>query len=306
VRILLTGDADVSAAVKAVNDGQIFRFLSKPCEVQVIRTALDDAVKYHELLTGERQLLQKTLLGAIKAMADIMSLASPTVAGRALRLRRRVAALASLLGVEERWQLEAAALLSYLGHVSLPTFLTEKLIRGVEVEPELAARARNSIRAANRVIARVPRLERVSAILRAVLEDKDTTDPVMERRFKGPTADPVHVQLLNLAIQTDRLESERLCPESIRETLAASGAYPPAMLDALAAILLERENPRRRAQIAIGSVRVGMVLDEDLKTARDILVAPRGCEVTASFLQHIRSVSTQLPERVTVLLREAS
>ena len=31
VRILLTGYTDADAAIDAVNDGQIFRFLSKPC-----------------------------------------------------------------------------------------------------------------------------------------------------------------------------------------------------------------------------------------------------------------------------------
>ena len=31
VRMLLTGNADLNAAVEAVNQGQIFRFLTKPC-----------------------------------------------------------------------------------------------------------------------------------------------------------------------------------------------------------------------------------------------------------------------------------
>ncbi len=31
VRVLLTGQADMAAAIKAINEGQIFRFLTKPC-----------------------------------------------------------------------------------------------------------------------------------------------------------------------------------------------------------------------------------------------------------------------------------
>ena len=31
IRILLTGHADTDAAIAAVNDGQLFRFLTKPC-----------------------------------------------------------------------------------------------------------------------------------------------------------------------------------------------------------------------------------------------------------------------------------
>ena len=38
VRIMLTGNADVSAAIDAVNQGNIFRFLTKPCEQQTLLT----------------------------------------------------------------------------------------------------------------------------------------------------------------------------------------------------------------------------------------------------------------------------
>jgi two-component system, probable response regulator PhcQ len=44
VRILLTGDPQLDAAVRAINEGEIFRFLTKPCSPamldQVIREAL--------------------------------------------------------------------------------------------------------------------------------------------------------------------------------------------------------------------------------------------------------------------------
>ena len=35
IRIMLTGFADVGAAVDAINEGQIFRFLNKPCPSEV-------------------------------------------------------------------------------------------------------------------------------------------------------------------------------------------------------------------------------------------------------------------------------
>src|SRR5882724_1862128 len=33
VYLMLTGNQDIQTAMKAVNDGQVFRFLNKPCEV---------------------------------------------------------------------------------------------------------------------------------------------------------------------------------------------------------------------------------------------------------------------------------
>ena len=40
VRIMLTGYSDVSAAMDAVNQGNIFRFLAKPCEQEVLSNAI--------------------------------------------------------------------------------------------------------------------------------------------------------------------------------------------------------------------------------------------------------------------------
>jgi len=43
-RILLTGQTELSAAVRAIDDGQIFRFLSKPCPPEALDKCLREAV----------------------------------------------------------------------------------------------------------------------------------------------------------------------------------------------------------------------------------------------------------------------
>ena len=61
VRILLTGHADIDAALRAVNDGGIFRFLTKPCPPPTLRQALRDAVEHHRMVTADRQLMAARL-----------------------------------------------------------------------------------------------------------------------------------------------------------------------------------------------------------------------------------------------------
>src|SRR5438874_2087063 len=41
VRVMLTGNADQQTAVEAVNRGQIFKFLNKPCDAEVLVRALE-------------------------------------------------------------------------------------------------------------------------------------------------------------------------------------------------------------------------------------------------------------------------
>ena len=89
-RLLLTGNADVRSAIAAINDGHIFRFLTKPCPPEVLIAAVDQAIAQYRLVTAERVLLQETLHGSVKALVDVLALASPVAFGRAARCQRLI------------------------------------------------------------------------------------------------------------------------------------------------------------------------------------------------------------------------
>jgi len=56
-------------------------------------------------------------------------------------------------------------------------------------------------------------------------------------------------------------------------------------------------------EIPLSALTVGMVIDQDVVTGRKVLIAPRGCEVTPSFIEHLRHFAKQLPQlKVAVLL----
>ncbi len=54
IRMLLTGHADMEAAAEAVNKGDIFRFLLKPCAAEELRRAIEEACERREELEAER------------------------------------------------------------------------------------------------------------------------------------------------------------------------------------------------------------------------------------------------------------
>lgn len=53
VRVLLTGQADMEAAISAVNEGNIFRFLTKPCPTGMLVKSLMACAEQYHLLTAE-------------------------------------------------------------------------------------------------------------------------------------------------------------------------------------------------------------------------------------------------------------
>lgn len=57
VRILLTGHATLEAAMRAVNEGEIYRFFTKPWDDTQLRFALMSAVEKYDLEAENRRLL---------------------------------------------------------------------------------------------------------------------------------------------------------------------------------------------------------------------------------------------------------
>jgi signal transduction histidine kinase len=76
IRLLLTGQATLEGAASAINEGQIFRFLIKPCSGSHLIQALDDAVEQYRLVTADRQLLEHKLGAMSSHLVRVERLAS--------------------------------------------------------------------------------------------------------------------------------------------------------------------------------------------------------------------------------------
>jgi two-component system probable response regulator PhcQ len=53
VRIILTGHATLDSAIVAINKGEIFRFLTKPCNAAQLRETIREALQHHRDLNRQ-------------------------------------------------------------------------------------------------------------------------------------------------------------------------------------------------------------------------------------------------------------
>lgn len=58
-RLLCTGYTDVSAVVDAINEGSVFRYITKPWDEKFLRSVLSQAVEQHDLLVDRRNLIDE-------------------------------------------------------------------------------------------------------------------------------------------------------------------------------------------------------------------------------------------------------
>ncbi len=133
VRILLTGYASFESAVSAVNQGNVFRFLSKPCSKEDLAKALRDGVEQFALIKSQRELhtlvrLQKLMDGVVIGLSTLVEKRDPYTAGHQRRVAQLACAIAARMGFGDE-QLEAlrvAALLHDIGKVYVPSDFLNK------------------------------------------------------------------------------------------------------------------------------------------------------------------------------------
>jgi len=72
VRIILTGQASLESAIRAINEGEIYRFLTKPCNIVDLTVTVRQAIEQRELLKENQRLLDlvKKQATSIEAMEN--------------------------------------------------------------------------------------------------------------------------------------------------------------------------------------------------------------------------------------------
>ncbi|MCX8053347.1 MAG: response regulator [Armatimonadetes bacterium] len=285
VRIMLTGNADLQAAIAAVNEGNIFRFLTKPVSPDTLLKTLQAAVQQYNLITSERVLLQKTLSGSIQVLIDVLSLTNPIAFSRASRIRRYIQRMASYLSIKTSWQFELAALLSQVGCVALDPAILEKTRRGQSLTPQEEEALNSHPTVAQRLLANIPRLESVAEMVGL----QQVPFASFTSRSVSGSSDVVNLgaQMLRVALDFDQLVNNGESPEdAIKVMVSRPDLYNPRLVLALGDTHAVSANVDART-VRASDLRVGMKIVKDIRSKAGILLVAGGQEVTESILEYL-------------------
>jgi len=295
VRVMLTGFADLESAIAAVNEGHVFRFLTKPCSTDTMKGALDAALEMHRLITAERELLRGTLWGSIKMLTEILSLVNPEAFGRSERIKRTVNALAKEMRLKGAWKYELAAMLSQIGCVSVPEDIVSKKYSGQPLSPEEQQIYDMSISVAVSLLGNIPRMEGIGQIIACQLRD-DCDGAGMTMGGK----------LLSLAQAYDDLLQQGMGKEDAVARLSQDKErYGEELHSALERLLLRQDGYSLR-QVQREEFVPGMILAEDLRTHRGALMLAKGLELSGYMLERLTSLAKihAIREPIAVLVND--
>ncbi|MEN6439514.1 MAG: HD domain-containing phosphohydrolase [Syntrophobacter sp.] len=291
VRMMLTGNADLHAAVEAVNQGHIFRFLTKPCGPEVLTAALNSGTAQYRLITAERELLEKTLRGTIKVLGEMLALLNPEAFGRASRITRYVKEVAQQMGAPDVWQLETAAALSQIGCIMLPEDALMKLYKGQPLAPEESQLFNMHPFLAYDLLSHIPRMEEIAEIISYQEKHFDGSGiPHDDRHGKEI---PLGSRILKVVLDFDTMVAGKVRKGEIIVNLKSrSGIYDPRVLAALEALVVAEEGFESRA-VTVAQLRDEMILAQDVTTIDGRLLLVSGYQVNKTMRERLRNFAVK-------------
>lgn len=288
VRMMLTGYADLNNTIEAVNQGNIFRFLTKPCSSENLMRSLVDGIRQYRLIRAEKDLLDQTLRGSVKVLTDLLALVKPHALGRANRISRYVKEIAQSIGVENQWEIESAAELSQIGCITLPDDLVRKVSNGQTLNVKEKRLFHQHPQTGAEMVANIPRMEEVAKII--AYQEKNYDGSGVPEDDVSQEDIPLGSRIIKLLLDFDALvssgDSKGMALDRLRKT---PSHYDPAIITTFDMVLGEEAKYDVR-EVKIIDLEEGMILAEDIVDASEKKrLLAKGQELSKTLIMSVRS-----------------
>ncbi len=293
VRMMLTGNADLQTAITAVNEGNIFRFLTKPSSQEVLAVALNAGLTQYRLVTAEKELLEKTLMGSIKVLTEMLSMANPMAFSRSARIRNYVRHIGMMMKLPNWWQYEVAALLSQIGCVTLPPDMLDKFFARMPFSAEDAEMFANHPKVGQNLLVNIPRLGPIAKMIGSQQKSFHSYPPIIEMTEEERTV-ALGGQILRIALDFDQLiVSGKDHLEALRILRTRRDNYNPDLLGVLETLPVSRGGQSVKV-IKAKELRISMIADQDIEALNGLLLVPKGQEITYPVLERLRNFAQRI------------
>lgn len=292
VCLMLTGDRDQDLAVKAINEGHIFRFLNKPCSIDDLTSMLDACVNQHKLITAEKELLQHTLSGSVKVLTDILSMTDPVSFGQGLGLRTLIRQLAAPLNIKNPWDIELAAMLLGIGAVVIPDTVLAKHRQGLPLTPAEEQAVLSIPEKGKDLLSNIPRLEQVAKIV--YYQNKNFDGSGFPPDKLAGEKIPLGARFLRILCDLRNLESSGLSRlEALAKLGERPGVYDGTLLNLLRDIE-QKSAPASKAErksftIKIDQLCAGQVILAPVETKDGLLLLSPGSVLSPMAIDRLKN-----------------
>ncbi|MCB0334692.1 MAG: response regulator [Bdellovibrionales bacterium] len=310
VRVMLTGNADQTTAIAAVNEGQVFQFLTKPYAPEDLEQTLRASLENYRLRASEKQLLNDTLNGVTTILGDLLSVLDPEIHARQQTIKEDMKKMLRQLNVRDAWEFELTANLASIGFVTLPEEIKAKVKnRETLSESEQKVYAIHPV-VGYELLAKIPRMGNVAKGVLYQDKNFDGSGAPLDN-VKGEDI-PLTARLLHVLKDLQGLEAEGVDRiEALNTLREIEGAYDPELLELIGAITDYRSFPQAKedtqasgpanataqekpkftkpVSIGVSDLRIGHIVVKEVKAENGVLILKPGNVITDVNLQRIQN-----------------
>ncbi len=344
VRILLTGYADMDSTIAAINEGQIYRYISKPWndgevsltvrealerqgllrekarlealtaqqneELKVLNAGLEEKVRERtEELRRAHERLKRSFFTSIQVFANLIELRGGNMAGHSRRVADLARKIAAAMGMDGRQcnDIFLAGLLHDIGKIGLPDALLAKPPSKMNGD-ELGQWRKHPAKGEQVLMA----LEDLRGAARLIRSHHERFDGQGYPDGLAGLAIPQGARILALANEYDghlhgTLTGTRLGEDDAKKlVLQGRGKrYDPAVVDAFLALFgAPPEPPTDEIAVIPAELRPGMFLARDLISPEGVLLLATDYMLDENLIRQIRDYERSEGGRLTLYVRQ--
>ncbi len=302
VRILLTGFANLDIAVGAVNEGSIFKFLTKPCPYNTLEEAILQSVEYYRAITSEKEILEKTLKGIISILVEILNSINPLAFNQSDFYKNLAKRVFERLELPFQWEIEVSILLSRIGCVTVPHEILEKKDKGEELTPEEKSIYYNHTIIGKKLLEKIPRFEMIAKVIEQQYNGKFEFE--VEKPPKWTFAAWNVLRLINAYYEL--LEKRKSSEEAIKGMYELNIEIDESFKEALIAEIIGAEKGYLVKIVKNYELKPGMRLAEDLYDSTGFLLLHKGSALSEVTLMKIDNYAKMrgLKEPIKILIKK--
>ena len=289
-RIMLTGNADQQTAIDAVNVGDVFKFMNKPCNATNFINTLESGVAQYKLVIAEKILLNKTLKETMNVLSEVLTIVNPDVFSRVVLIKQYMLKLAKNLKMPISWSFEPMIQLSQLGCIVFPSKNTNVANKGLPNKGSKFSKEHDKLvmehpGLAADLIHKIPRMGQIAKTIRYQNKGFNGEGSPFDD-VKGKQI-PVGARMLKIVIDfLDFIDNGASQEQATLMLEEQSVLYDPELLAAFR-VAIDIPQNEETTMIALTELSVDMIIQEDIRTEADLLVAAKGQQVTEALLRII-------------------
>lgn len=281
VYIMLTGNQDQGTATQAVNNGEVYRFLNKPCDFETIKRCVTSAQRQYDLARNEKELLQSTMVGTIRVLSEVLEVSQPDVFSQEPTIEGTFLHLTKCLSLRDHWEYKLASRLGLAGFALLPE-RQRKIFEQTQITSNESQEVYKQLTMlGGRLLQNIPRLGGVARIIECQAEvNGDLT--------YGPDKEHINMgaNILKTSIHWSALRSSGLSSsDALREL---QRVMPELSLD-LTDGLMRMSNKEGNPVVALEprKLREGMIVADDVVSDGDERLVRAGRHLTTAMIEKL-------------------